>query len=193
MKRKALAAILACPFVIFLAVACALLPPAAPQIPEEPTTTEPGKSPGKAPDVKVIPEHTADNGLASAAFSTMDPYALDYLERIAEAVHTGDSRFLLSQGESWYEKRLKPNLDESSYLAYLYRIGPFSKESPADPDSIPHVSPSDIRSVRFTSWNTLGPILEIRGTFRFVDGKALPFTMNVLWKLDPPRILGLEP
>jgi hypothetical protein len=184
MRSRALAAPLSCALLFYLATACTMLPPPAPHIPEEPT---------KAPEMKALPERAADNGLASAGFSTMDPFARTYLEHIAEAVNSGDSGFLLSQGESWYEKRMKPNLDDPTYLAFLYRLGPFSKESPADSGTIPRVSPSDIRSVRFTAWNHLGPILEVRGTFRLADGEALPFTMDVLWKLDPPRILGLEP
>jgi len=123
----------------------------------------------------------------------MDPYALDYLKRIADAVRIKDTEFLLSQGESWYEERHRPNLDSSSYLAYLYRLGPFSKDSPADPDALPLVLPSQIRAVRFTAWDSRGPVLEVRGAFALTDGKTIPFTIDLLWKLDPPRIIGMEP
>ncbi len=193
MNPKAFASIPACLLVIYLATSCAILPPAVPPSTGVATATETGKSETKAPESKTPPERFLDNGLASPAFSTMDPLTLNYLERFAKAVSTGDTDFLLSQGESWYEERLRPNLDDSSYLAYLYRIGPFSKDSPAGSGSIPRILPSEIRSVRFRAWNTNGPVLELGGTFGLADGKELPFIMDLLWKLDPPRIIGMEP
>jgi len=155
---------------------CAVMPPAASQPPPS----------GARPPVP-------GEELRDATFRELPPGSREYLASIAEAVAAGNTPFLLAQGERGYSARIRPGVDPGSYAALLYRVGAYAGDSPAGSETAPRVDLGGAKSLRFTGWEEEGPILAVRGRLEFKDGSAQPCALYVLWKLEPPRILGREP
>ncbi len=53
--------------------------------------------------------------------------------------------------------------------------------------------PTEVKRVRFTRAELLGPVAVISGNFERRRGEPLSFELRILYRLDPPRILGEEP
>lgn len=167
------------------AASCALAPRPSP----EDMGVQLEKGPSAAPPVR--PQE--DSGLSQKAFADLPEEARSYLERLARAFAEGDSRYLTDQGERNYAARARPRFAEDEYLALLYRIGPYAAETPADPNPLPKLVPSEIRGIRYTGWEEQGPLLEIRARISLKSGAVLPGRILLLWRLAEPKILGTDP
>jgi hypothetical protein len=131
--------------------------------------------------------------LEATAFSGLPLGVKSYLDRLAVAIREHDTGFLLAQGERNYAGRVRGQVDDQSYLALLYRVGPYAVETPAGDERPPRINPERLRSIRYTGWDDRGPVADIRGLLTLSDGAPLPCRISVLWKLKEPRILGQEP
>jgi hypothetical protein len=118
-----------------------------------------------------------------------------YLEALARAFSTADRAFLLAQGESQFEAENRGRHDEESYLALLYRVGPFSVDSPSAPTGtgIPRLDPAQIRRIEFAGWEEQGPALIIDARLIARTGEAIPCRLTLLWRLREPKVLGVYP
>jgi len=177
----------------FLFGACASQMQAAGETyPSEALPPEEGETP---PEGAALP---AGDGLDSGSFRDLPPEAREYLKILAGAFRNRDREFLISQGESQYEKELRFRLDEESYLASLYRAGPYSEDSEwmlprAFGPASPRLDLSAVRAIEYTDWEERGPMLEIRGRLYLQDGGPLPFEIVLVWRLPEPKILGWRP
>lgn len=139
------------------------------------------------------PPEKPGSELDSPAFALMPPEAKRYLADLSLAFAGADKRFLLAQAESGYERRVKPLFDETRYAALLYRIGPYAKDAPSAGERMPALDLGAVAGIRFTTWRENGPVIEIGGKLRSRNGKEEDALIVLLWKTDPPRILGWEP
>ncbi len=160
----------------------------------------PGREPGKsqAPverkrEASSAPIERPTTGLEAEVFADLPDGVAAYLELIAEAVRKRDADFLLSQGERDYAARVRAMVDDASYLALLYRVGPYSAEKPFDDERPPRLDVRRLRAIRYTGWEERGPVAEVRALLILSEGPAFPCRITVLWKLSAPRIIGQEP
>ena len=133
------------------------------------------------------------NGLNSARFRDLPPEAKEYLETLAEAFRRKDKDFLISQGETHYEKELRPKYDEKAYLAMLYRYGPYSEDGPWKPITLPHLDTSLISAIEYTDWKENGPMLDINFRLYQQNGEQISCMIMLAWRLLEPKILGVWP
>ena len=138
----------------------------------------------------------AGNGLESAKFNKLPPEAKEYLQTLAEAFNKKDRVFLLNQGEAQFEKELRNKLDEESYLALLYRIGPYSEDSEWTAPKISGTSPArlnpdTVRDIEYTHWEEKGPLLEITGRLYVNKSDPIPCRIVLAWRLLEPKIQGV--
>ena len=133
-----------------------------------------------------------DSDLSNPAFKKLKPEVLSYLEALAEAFHTKDQAFLLAQAEPYYRKTYEGLYPTNEYLAMLYRIGPYSTESPNGLTKRPSINLKEVRGITYTGWEELGPVLEVRGTIQLADGKTETFRLILLWRLGDIKIKGIE-
>ena len=172
----------------FLLAGCASrLPLEEEKVPAAAPSQKTEKAP--APAVRVPP----GNGLGAPRFRNIPPEARDYLETLAEAFRKKDREFLASQGEGQYEKELRSRLDEEIYLALLYRIGPYSEDSPWQSQSPPRLDTSTVQGIEYSDWKENGPMLEISGRLYLSGGGVLPCRIVLVWRLPEPKILGERP
>jgi hypothetical protein len=132
--------------------------------------------------------------LEDPAFKGLAPEALDYLGLLARAFAGHDGDFLIAQGEPQYEAAVRHRYDEGTYLALLYRTGPWAQgyPFPKDPDTVPDLIPQEIQSIEYISWEEQGPMLEIQGRLITARGKT-PCVIMFNPRLREPRVLGIYP
>jgi hypothetical protein len=111
-----------------------------------------------------------------------------YLFRLGAAFSAHDSAFLLSQGESGYEKELRSRVDDDEYLALLYRAGVYAED--AEWQSPFALNLDRVAFIDYTSCRENGPVLEIEGLIYMDAGRPLSCRIILLWRLTPPKILG---
>jgi hypothetical protein len=133
-----------------------------------------------------------ESGLDQGIFSNLSTDTRDYLVSLARAFKEEDRNYLIHQGEEQYAHRIQGRYSEEEYLALLFRVGPYSKESPFGPETTVRLDVHTVMGLRFTGWEDRGPVLEFRGTLKKKDGTELPCRILVLWKLREPKILGME-
>jgi len=158
------------------------------------------KAPAKvpSPETAKITDRAVGDGLDTPRFRNLPPEAQDYLKTLATAFRKKDREFLVSQGEAQYEKELRFTLDEETYLAMLYRIGPYSEDLPWESPrnngaNLPRLDVSVIRGIEYTGWEESGPMLEIKGRLYIRDSEPIPCTLILIWRLTEPKILGERP
>ena len=133
------------------------------------------------------------NGLDTAAFRKLPTEARDYLGVLAGAFLKKDKDFLVSQGETQYEKELRFRLDEKVYLALLYRTGPYSEDMLWKEITPPLLDVKTVRGIEYTSWEEKGPMIEIKGRIYPEKGEPVPCNIVLIWRLEEPKILGEYP
>ncbi|MDR3145814.1 MAG: hypothetical protein LBU21_06020, partial [Treponema sp.] len=119
---------------------------------------------------------------------------------LSKAFRNGNRDFLLSQGEAQFEAEVRPFYDEETYLALLYRVGPYGQESPrtdtesprTDTES-PRLDPEEILRLEYADWEEAGPLLELRCRLVRRRGPPLPCRIMLAWRLREPKILGRFP
>jgi hypothetical protein len=178
--------------VVSFFISCAVMPP------ERATSTQRTSAPEQPPATTrpAAPSRTAErpgSELDTGVFAKLPAETKTYLAAVSRAAASGDVAFLLAQGELDYARRTRVMLDADAYAAALYRIGEYSNDSPAGGGRPTRFNLAQTASIRYTGWAERGPLFEIRGKIRFRDGSEESCTLYVLWKLDPPRILGAEP
>jgi hypothetical protein len=154
---------------------------ARPAVPEQPPEGGPsGAGPAESPSEEIPPE-------------SLPPEARSYLETLARAFRGRDRDFLLSQGEAQFEAEVRPFRDEESYLALLYRTGPYGEDSSWEDTRTPRLIPDEILRIEYLDWRERGPLLEIRARLIRREGTPLPCLIMLVWKLQEPKIQGRFP
>jgi len=177
----------------FLLLAC-LFASCASQTPHTKGTI-PATSASQAAEKAPAPAESLSggDGLDAPQFRSLPPEARDYLAVLAEAFRKTNKDFLVSQGEPQYEQDLRSRYDEETYLALLYRIGPYSEDSEWKSASLERLEYSQVKSIEYLSWDEQGPMLDIKGRLCFQNGSTLPCRIVLAWRLIEPKILGERP
>lgn len=134
-----------------------------------------------------------DSGLSDPAFKKLNKQVLAYLESLADAFYTRDTEWLLAQAESFYQKTYQGLYPTDEYLAMLYRVGAYSTETPNSLVQEPSLNIKKVVGITYTGWEELGPVLEVRGTILFANGKNETCRIILLWRLGDIKIKGFEP
>ena len=177
----------------FLLLAC-LFASCASQTPHTKGTI-PATSASQAAEKAPAPAESLSggDGLDAPQFRSLPPEARDYLAVLAEAFRKTNKDFLVSQGEAQYEKDLRSRYDEETYLAFLYRIGPYSEDSGWKSPAPARLEYAQVRAIEYLSWEEKGPMLDIKGRLYFQDTSSLPCRIVLAWRLVEPKILGEQP
>jgi hypothetical protein len=134
-----------------------------------------------------------DSGLSNPRFKNIPPEAASYLKTLAQAFSAQNIEFIIHQGEPDYERRVKNCFSQVEYLALLYRIGPFAKDSSTDTGKLPVLNIQKVAGISFTDWEEQGPAIIVQGHIINTDGNTLPCCLVILWRFPQPCLLGYEP
>lgn len=182
----------------FIAAGCAGMapgrakPPAAPSAPAAPRPAAPGPA---RPAPRTLP-----------GFAELPPEALAFAEDFRRKVELGDWKAIGASADQAF-KTAHPGASpaEGAYLARLLSIGaplassgsgaraggaaPFDEEGPR-PAAF---RPAEARRAVFESAELRGPVALVYGRLERKSDGPLPFVLRILWRLEPPRILGEAP
>jgi hypothetical protein len=167
--------------------ACAGLPPGSAD------TGEAVVPPAEQPGAPVAGERPEKSPFTEQPPETLPPEARSYLRALSAAFRNHDRDFLAAQGEKSFEAEVRPGCDEETYLALLYRIGPYGTEDPGADTRVPRLFPEEIDGLEYAGWEEQGPHLEIRGRLIRRGQPPLPCLIMLVWKLREPKILGRFP
>jgi hypothetical protein len=152
------------------------------------------EAPGeRAPVLPGAPPEKAGSGLDAPAFRDLPPEAAEYLELLGRAFADRDRDFLVSQGETSYEADNRSRYDDETYLAMLYRVGPYREDSPFQEITLPRLEYAEIRGIRYTAWEEKGPLIRAEAYLVPRRGETIPCEIMLLWRLKEPKILGIYP
>ena len=135
----------------------------------------------------------AGDGLDSRRFQSLPQEARDYLKILAAAFRSRDKEFLISQGETQYEKDLRFQYDDETYLAMLYRIGPYSQDLEWKSSTPPKIDVLSIQAIEYGEWEEKGPMIDIKGRLHVRNSNPVPCGIMLIWRLNEPKILGGRP
>jgi hypothetical protein len=148
----------------------------------------------QSPEKAAQPEDPAAGTLFRKAprWERMPPEAQAYLTELARAFARQDAAFLLAQGEPQFEAQVRPYYDDESYLAMLYRAGPYGEDSPPPGANKDRLIPGEIRGIEYTGWEEQGPMLKVRGRL-ITTAARIPCAIFFNPRLLTPKILGAYP
>ncbi|MFQ3547146.1 MAG: hypothetical protein SNJ56_02320 [Termitinemataceae bacterium] len=155
-------------------------------------TSKPAKT-----SVNKQPEQTGTallmDGLNGQSFQNLPQPIQSYLHNLSKAFTERDKVFLLRQADPFFQKKYRAAYSDEEYLALLYRIGSYSRESPDEPVTRPVLRLEKVRGIFFTSSEDLGAVIEVQAFIRYTDGRQDPCRLIILPHLAEPKIRGFEP
>ncbi|AEF80745.1 putative lipoprotein [Leadbettera azotonutricia ZAS-9] len=145
-----------------------------------------------SPRAAIRPGRVEDN-LGKPTFKGLPQEAREYLETLSKAFREKNLDFLISQGEIHYENETRFRYDEETYLAMLYRIGPYTEDSPFREMKLPRLEYKEVTGIEYTAWDEKGPMIEIQAQLVYQKGETIPCEIMLVWKLPAPKVLGMYP
>ena len=113
------------------------------------------------------------DGLNTPGFRNIPEEARAYLGILSEAFRQKNRDFLISQGETQYERELRHQMEDETYLALLYRVGSHNEDSQWASMTIPRLNPAEVRAIEYAQWEEAGPMLRITGRLHLEDNNTL--------------------
>ncbi|NLJ46009.1 MAG: hypothetical protein GX430_05555 [Treponema sp.] len=179
-RRGTQAAGLVAAFVLLLASSCAQTGPAV-----RPATRE--APPAGARPVPPPASKTSEDPIAS-----LPTPARDFLAQLRDHVRRGDLSWAADRADPSFLRAMEGRGRDPYFYTYLFSAGSLAGDAPeyARFETLP------VAQVRDMVWEEArieGPAAVVRGRFILSSGSPVPFALRVLWRLDPPRILGVQP
>lgn len=164
--------------ILALAASCA-------GIPESETPRAP-KPPAPAP-VTAVPEAAAPD------LASLPPEAKDFLADLRAHVRRGDWTWGADRADPSFLRAMEGRARDAYFYTCLFAAGSLSREDEADYGRFNPLPLAKVRDMVWEDAQVEGPVVEVRGRFIIAQDKPVPFTVRILWRLDPPRILGVQP
>jgi hypothetical protein len=158
----------------------------------KPAGGKPETAAAENPRSEARPGRVEDN-LGKSVFKGLPQEARVYLETLSKAFREKDLDYLISQGELNYENETRLRYDEETYLAMLYRIGPYTEDSPFRDMKLPRLEYKEVIGIEYLKWDEKGPMIEIQARLISQKNEATLCEIMLVWKLPEPKILGTYP
>ena len=104
----------------------------------------------------------------------------------------GDWAWAADRADSSFLRAMEGRGRDAYFYTYLFAAGFVSGEAA----EYGRFETLPVTKVRDLVWETTlieGPVAVVRGRFLLSSGSPVPFSLRVLWRLDPPRLLGVQP
>ncbi|GMO37399.1 MAG: hypothetical protein Ta2F_13630 [Termitinemataceae bacterium] len=129
---------------------------------------------------------------SSLAFSALPPEIQKYLNGLRTAFKEHNNDYLNKQGELFYEMDVKPKFTTAQYIAMLYRIGPYAKDSTWQIPAF-FLDLNKVRSLEWIDFSEQGPVLNVNAKLILYSGDPLPCRIMLMWRLKEPKVIGTYP
>jgi len=82
---------------------------------------------------------------------------------------------------------------DANFYTYLFSAGVLSTEISDDYRRFEAIPLPKVRNMVWDEAHIEGPVVVVNGRFTLSQGSDFPFALRLLWRLEPPRILGVQP
>jgi len=171
---------LLCVLVSFLTIPLAVSCAGSPDSPA-PGRASPQASPSARPKTE------------SSPLASLPPAARDFLLELQDRVHAGDWAWAADHADSSFLRALEGQARDAYFYTYLFSAGTLSVETADESKRFESVPLAKVRNLAWDEAGLDGPVAIVKGRFLLSQGPAVPFTLRLLWRLEPPRILGVQP
>lgn len=116
----------------------------------------------------------------------------DFIAELRIRIRGGDWAWAAERADSSFLRAMEGRGRDPYFYTYLFAAGALAGED-AEYARFELLPVSRVRDVAWEDARIEGPAAVVRGRFILSSGAPVPFTLRVLWRLDPPRILGVQP
>lgn len=124
--------------------------------------------------------------------SALPPETRMFLAELRDRVRRGDWAWAADRADPSFLRAMEGRGRDPYFYTYLFAAGALAGDAPeyARFELLPV---SRVRDMAWEEARIEGPAAVVRGRFILSTGAPVPFALRVLWRLDPPRILGVQP
>lgn len=163
--------------VLILLASCALNPGA----PKTPPPAGPVSRPAvPAPDKSEGP------------LAALPPEARSFLTEFRARIRGGDWDWAADRADPSFLRAMEGRGRDPYFYTCLFAAGSLAGDAP-EYGRFQLLSVSRVRDLAWEEARIEGPAAVVRGRFILSSGAPVPFELRLLWRLDPPRILGVQP
>ncbi len=127
-----------------------------------------------------------------SSLTALPPEARDFLSELRNRIHRGDWTWAAERADPAFLRAMEGRGRDPYFYTYLFAAGSLAGED-AEYARFELLPVSRVRDVAWEDARIEGPAAVVQGRFVLSSGAPVPFTLRVLWRLDPPRILGVQP
>lgn len=157
-----------------LLAACSGVPDAAPGRPAPPASAPAAAS----------PERT---------LAALPSEAKTFMTELQARLRRGDWGWAAERADASFLRAMEGRGRDPYFYSYLFAAGILSRDSAEGYERFEALPMARVRNLAWDEGRVEGPVAVVRGRFLLDKGEDFPFVLRLLWRLDPPRILGLQP
>ncbi|HSV57189.1 MAG TPA: hypothetical protein VLH39_08815 [Magnetospirillaceae bacterium] len=114
-----------------------------------------------------------------------------FLAELRERVRLGDWSWAAERADAGFLRAMEGRTRDPYFFTYLFASGSLTADGPNTRFEL--LPMGRVRDMAWEDARIEGPVAVVRGRFLLTSGPPVPFALRVLWRFDPPRILGLQP
>lgn len=143
----------------------------------------------------VPPASSSDSPKASVAspLSVLSPPAQAFLSELQDHIRKGDWAWSAERADPSFLRAMEGQARDAYFYTYLFSAGTLSLATSDESKRFEIIPLAKVRSIVWDEVSVEGPVAIVNGRFLLSQGAAFPFTLRLLWRLEPPRILGEQP
>lgn len=149
----------------------------------------PADGPGKP---AAGPGPSAAPGRPETSLTALPPKAREFLSELRIRIRGGDWGWAAERADSSFLRVMEGRGRDPYFYTYLFAAGALAGED-AEYARFELLPVARVRDVAWEEARIEGPAAVVRGRFILTTGAPVPFVLRLLWRLDPPRILGVQP
>lgn len=154
-----------------------------------PGTRPPSARPAGA---AVRPAAPGPSKAATEPLAPLPQAAREFLAELRDRVRGGDWAWAADRSDPSFLRAMEGRGRDPYFYTYLFAAGSLAGEA-VDYARFELLPAEKVRDMAWESARIEGPVAEVRGRFILSKGASVPFALRLLWRLDPPRILGVQP
>lgn len=170
--------------ILFLALAFSCAQTGSAVKPSDPT----GNTPPAASRTAPAPASKASEG----PLASLPAPARDFLTELRDHLRRGDFSWAAERADPSFLRAMEGRGRDSYFYTYLFSAGPLARETP-EYGRFETLPVARVRDMVWEEARIEGPAVIVLGRFILSSGAPVPFALRLLWRLDPPRILGVQP
>jgi hypothetical protein len=112
---------------------------------------------------------------------------------LRDNIRRGDWTWAADHADASFLRAMEGHGQDPYFYTCLFSAGSLSEETADDYGRFKVLPMAKVRDMTWDEARIDGPVAVVRGRFILASGDSVPFTLRILVRLEPPRILGYQP